>query len=415
MGNLFKIAFRNLMRYRRRTIMTAILITIGISAVLLFSSIAGSFKDMMVGQVTDSMLGHLQVHSKGYLASIDNLPLNKSLKPEQVKKVTQLLESDPAVESYSLRVRFGSGFSNFAETTNIRMNAVDPDAEARTCPLLPGRLGEIKPGSKWLETGKVLIPQLIAQGMKIKAGDSVALFATNKDGSVNGMSFEVGGVMESVTGPGGRDGYMHIDDARALLRMESDEVSEIAVRVKDFAKLGAVMQPLQAALEDQVNAKGKPVYEIHDWEKLSPFSNIAGMIDMLMLFVNIMLVAIVLVSVLNVMIMAVYERVKEIGTISAMGVKPRKVMFLFVIEGFLLGLIGTFVGSVISVVTIFVLNTVNISFDFGRQTGLVLEPSIDLWNLLFTGLLVISVSVLASLQPAHKASKMEPVDALRHV
>ena len=415
MGNLFKIAFRNLMRYRRRTIMTAILITIGISAVLLFSSIAGSFKNMMIGQVTDSMLGHIQVHSKGYLASIDNLPLNKSLKPGQVTKVTQLLESDPAVESYSLRIRFGSGFSNYAETTNIRMNAVDPDAEARTCPLLPERLLDAKPGAKWLETGKVLVPELIAKGMKVKVGDSIALFATNKDGSVNGMTFEVGGIMESVSGPGGRDGYMHIEDARTLLRMESDEVSEIAVRVKDFAKLGAVMQPLQVALEDQVNAKGKPVYEIHDWEKLSPFSNIAGMIDMLMLFVNIMLVAIVLVSVLNVMIMAVYERVKEIGTISAMGVKPRKVMFLFVIEGFLLGLIGTFVGSVISVVTIFVLNTVNISFDFGRQTGLVLEPSIDLWNLLFTGLLVISVSVLASLQPAHKASKMEPVDALRHV
>jgi len=415
MGNLLKIAFRNLMRYKRRTIMTSILITIGISAVILFSSIAGSFKNMMIGQVTDSMLGHIQVHNKGYMASIDNLPLNRILKAGQVKKVTQLLDSDPAVEAYSLRVKFGSGFSNFAETTNIRMNAVNPDAEARTCPLLPGRLIDARPGSKFMEKGKILVPQLLAQGMKVKAGDSVALFATNRDGSVNGNSFEVGGILESVTGPGGRDGYMHIDDARALLRMESPEVSEIAVRVHDFGNLDAVMESLQSALADQVNPKGKPIFEIHDWEKLSPFSNIAGMIDMLMLFVNIMLVAIVLVSVLNVMIMAVYERVKEIGTISAMGVKPRKIMFLFVIEGFLLGLIGTLIGGAISVVAVSVMNIVKITFDFGRQKGLLLEPSIDPRNLLFTGLLVIVISILASLQPAWKASKMEPVDALRHV
>ena len=98
-----------------------------------------------------------------------------------------------------------------------------------------------------------------------------------------------------------------------------------------------------------------------------------------------------------------------------MGVKPRKIMLLFVIEGFLLGFIGTVIGAALSVITIFVLNVVKITFDFGRQTGLTLEPSIDLRNLLFTGLLVIFVSVLASVQPAYKASKMEPVDALRHV
>ena len=76
MRNLFKIAIRNLFRYKRRTLLTASLVMIGVVFVLLFISISGSFKNMMVGQMTDSMLGHLEVHRKGYLASIDNLPLN---------------------------------------------------------------------------------------------------------------------------------------------------------------------------------------------------------------------------------------------------------------------------------------------------------------------------------------------------
>ena len=75
MFNLFKIAMRNLIRYKRRTLLTASLITLGVVFVLVFVSISGSFKAMMIGQITDSMLGHLQIHRKGYVASIDNLPL----------------------------------------------------------------------------------------------------------------------------------------------------------------------------------------------------------------------------------------------------------------------------------------------------------------------------------------------------
>ena len=91
MLNVIKIAARNLRRYQRRTILTSALITLGVVAVLLFISITGSFKSMMVGQITDSMIGHLQIHRKGYLASIDNLPLNRNLNQKQVAKVNESL------------------------------------------------------------------------------------------------------------------------------------------------------------------------------------------------------------------------------------------------------------------------------------------------------------------------------------
>lgn len=413
MNNLLKIAFRNLLRYRRRTIMTSLLITIGIFAVLIFQSVAGSFKQMMIGQITDSMLGHVQIHRKGYVASIDNLPLNLNLDAGQTARVETTLKGDDRLEAYSERIKFGSVFSNYIESTNVRMVAVDPEREAATCPQLTERISQ---GPKKLpQKGELLIPELLAKGMNVKVGDTAVLVANNKDGSVNGMQFKVVGVLAGVTGPGGRDGYMQIDDARALLRINGNEVSEVAIRLKDYGAIESVVNRLKAALSGDVDQKDRPVYEIHTWQGLSPFSSIAAMIDLLTMFINVMLVAIVLVSIMNVMVMAVYERIGEIGTIAAMGTLPGKIMAMFIIEGFLLGLVGAAVGVVLSTVAIVGLKYAEISFDFGRQEGLVLNPQISPENIMITALLVILVAVAASLQPARKASRMQPVDALRHV
>ena len=118
---------------------------------------------------------------------------------------------------------------------------------------------------------------------------------------------------------------------------------------------------------------------------------------------------------MNVMIMAVYERIREIGTMAAIGTKPGKILFLFLIEGFFLGLTGTLVGIVFTCAVTYVINAVEISFNFGRQIGLVLSPRIEHEQIFLISGIVILVSILAALQPAYKASRMEPVNALRHV
>jgi len=414
MLNIIKLATRNLQRYRRRTILTSMLITLGVVAVLLFISISGSFKAMMIGQITDSMLGHLQIHKKGYLASIDSLPLNRNLNGKQLKKIEQALAGEKEIEAYSMRIKIGAMFSNFTETTNIRLNSVLPDQELSTAPLLADRIidGE-KEGL--LKKGEILVPELIAKGMKVKVGDSIVLVANNKDGSVNGQTFMVRGILEGISGPGGRDGMVHLDDAKSLLRINEAEVSEVAIRLKNIDQLPAVFARLKAELEPMKNKGGKPVFEIHTWEKLSPFFNIAKMIDLMTFFIKIMLVAIVLVSIMNVMIMAVYERINEIGTIAAIGTPPGKIMSLFIAEGFLLGVLGTAIGTVSSLVAIMFMNSSQISFDFGRQTGLLLSPTIGAGDVVTVVFIVIIIAVIASLQPAYKAAKMDPNTALRHV
>jgi putative ABC transport system permease protein len=412
MRNLFKIAIRNLRRYRRRTMLTSSLVMIGVIFVLLYISVSGSFKNMMVGQITDSMLGHLEVHRKGYLASIDNLPLNLNLRPQAYKKLVDILNNQQEVEAFSPRIKFGGMFSTFVETTNIRLNGVHPDQEFKTVPLLASRIIR---GQKALNKGEILVPDLLARGMKVDVGDTVVIVATNKDGSVNGKQFRVSGVLESVSGPGGRDGYIHIEDAMETLRMEEREISEVAIRLKHFGRLNAFSEKLEGLLSGEVNKEGKPIFEVHTWEKLSPFYNIARMIDMMSFFIKLMLIAVVLISIMNVMIMAVYERIREIGTIAAIGTLPGKILSMFLVEGFCLGAMGAVAGNIVGIIIILIINRAGITFDFGMQKGLVLSATIAPADVLIISAIVIFISVIASLQPAFKASRMEPIKALRHV
>lgn len=412
MRNLFKIAVRNLLRYKRRTLLTVSLISVGVIFVLIFTSVTGSFKNMMIGEITDSMLGHVQIHKKGYVAAIDNLPLNLNLKGDAIKIIEDILANDPDIEAYSPRIKFGGMFSNYAETTNVRLNGIDPEKEFATVPRLTARISD---GKKTLEKGEIFIPALLARGMNVKVGDTAVIVTTNQDGSVNGKQFKVAGILESATGPGGRDGYVHIEDARELLRMTDLQITEYAVRLKDFGKLHAFHDKLAAALSGQNNKAGKPLFETHTWENLTPFYNIAKMIDAMTFFIKLMLIAIVLISIMNVMIMAVYERIREIGTIAAIGTLPGKIRSMFLMEALCLGIVGAVTGVVAGSLLVFIINISKITFAFSQQKGLILSTSVSAADIITISITVIIVSVLAGLQPAYKASKMEPIKALRHV
>jgi len=417
------------------------------------------------------MVGHMQVHRRGYMGAMESLPVDRNMRPRMLVKLYEVLDDTPEIEAWSQRVKFMAMLSNFVSTTSIRLNGVDPQDEAATVPLLPQRVLEGGTREPLVARGEIQLPELLAKPMSLKVGDTVVLVATNKDGSVNGKTFTVRGIMESMSGPGGRDGYIHIDDARDLLRIADEEVeetvlarhglvelkpeapeeqslfeappaetaetaslleetkslfeanawgrpsevSEIAIRLGSREMLDETLVSLNARVAGLKNKRGLSIFQLHPWEKFVPFSKIANMIDLMNLFVKIILVSVVLMSIMNVLIMSVYERVREIGTISAIGTPPGRILALFLSEGFLLGLLGTVIGTVISLAVIYTLNRYTITFSFGRQENLVLVPTIATSDVVLTALMTIAVAVLASLQPAWKASRMEPITALRHV
>ena len=417
MKNIFKIALRNLLRYKRRTMLTSLLIILGVVMVVVFSGISKSFKEMMIGTITDSMMGHLQIHKRGYVSSIDNLPLHLNLNENETNTIKSLLDKkNNIIEAYTFRIKFGAMLSNFEQTTNIRLTAVLPEMENKASPALVDRIVDFsKNPDSFLKPGELIIPENLVKGLKLKIGQEVVLVATNQDGSVNGMSFTIAGIMSGLTGPSGRDGYMHLNDAKDLLRTEGNEINEIAIRLKNSDNLKQANMMLNKELQSITGANNKPVFELHTWAKLSPFSTIATIVDLLIYIVKIVLISIVLISILNVMMMSVYERVSEIGTISAIGTLPSKILMLFVTEGFLLGLISAIIGSVISVISLSIINIAELHFSFGRMQNILLETSVSTGELIAVSIIVIIISILSSLQPAYKASKMEPVDALRHV
>ncbi|BBO91742.1 ABC transporter permease [Desulfosarcina ovata] len=416
MLKILSLALKNLLRNKRRTLLTGMLIVVGIVAVIVFAGLSESFKRAIVGQITDSMLSHLQIHRKGYMSSVDNLPLDRMLTAKAYAKLSAILIENPGIEAFSPRIKFGAMLSNYAQTTNVRLNGIDPQKEQATAPLLISRIRDTAHGDLLVAPGEVLLPEALAKGMGVGAGDTVVLVANNKDGSVNGMTFKVAGLVENLMGPGGRDGYLHIDDAAALLRMETREISEVAVRVNDFDRIEAVAAALRGILDPMTNPQNKPMFELHTWQQLTPFYNVVRMINIMTLGVRTILIAVVLISVLNVMMMSVYERVREIGTLAAMGTPPGRILGLFVAEGFCLGLFSALAGAVIGLLILWILNLKGVAVTFGGANQVfTLAPSVSPGELTSACLIVVGVSILASLQPAAKASRLAPVDALRHI
>jgi len=397
--------------------MTSMLIIIGVVMVVVFSGVSVSFKSMMIGSITDSMLGHLQIHKKGYVSSIDNLPLHLNINEKGIKQLENIFEKhNDVIEAFSYRIKFGAMLSNFQETTNIRLTAVQPQMENAACPRLVERInGDIQDPDKFIEQGKIIIPENLANGLNLKSGDEVVLVANNKDGSVNGLSLKVSNVIEGIMGPSGRDGFIHINDAKTLLRINGEEINEVAIRLKNPDNLNGMNKLIANELSQFENKQNMPVFELHTWADLSPFSTIAAIVDLLIITIKMVLIAIVLISILNVMMMSVYERVNEIGTISAIGTLPSKILWLFMAEGFSLAIISTIVGNIIGVLAIFFINIAKFHFSFGRMKNILLETSIAPSEIISVSLIVIFIAVISSLQPALKASRMQPVDALRHV
>ncbi|MBF8248841.1 MAG: putative ABC transporter, permease protein, partial [Bacteroidetes bacterium] len=197
--------------------------------------------------------------------------------------------------------------------------------------------------------------------------------------------------------------------AQTLLRMDQPEIVEIAIHLKRFDKLSTVA----SQLKNESAAQQAP-FEVHTWEQLSPFASIARIVDLLIFVVKFILISIVLVSILNIMTMSVYERISEIGTIAAIGTPPRRILSLFLVEAFAMGMLSTVAGIAIGLGILWIMNLTKIDFTFGTM-NVSLAPSIPAGEIVWVAVIVMLVSLFAGFQPAHKASKMEPVDALGHV
>ena len=218
----------------------------------------------MISVITGSLLADMQIHKKGYVDSIDNLPLNIFLTPAKVEKASKVLNNNPDVVASSPRIKFSAMLSK--QTSGTRLVAITPDKESKTCPDLIKRIKGKNESGPFLKPGEIIVPDLLYKGLSLKLGDEVVIVATNRDGgAVNGITLRIARHAEGVLGPSGKDGYIHhIDDATNLLRMETPEISEIAIRLKEFKYLNRSHEKLNSDLKGGL-------FEVHTREQLTPF------------------------------------------------------------------------------------------------------------------------------------------------
>ena len=194
--------------------------------------------------------------------------------------------------------------------------------------------------------------------------------------------------------------------AQELLGMEG-KVTELAVAVEDLGKVERVAERLRAALG--------PEYEVHTWQELQPFvRDVIRRQEFVLALISTILFVIILTGIINTMLMSVFERVREIGTMLAVGVRRRQVLGLFLLEAAVLGMVGGAGGVGVGAVVVGVLGAKGIAMEnLGTGGPVLLRPELDPPFVGMAFAVAVGGAVLAAAWPAWKASRLNPVDALR--
>ena len=406
MSRIPRLAVRNVGRNRRRSIITALTIVFGVAMVVTVRGVMFGLQRMMITDTVEGRLGALQVHRAGYLDTVDSVPLSLNL-PYSDELVARL-ERVPHVTGVTGRIQFNGLVSNGLAQTMFVGRGVDVARELRVCP----RVGTtLKPGGTPLGAGddtKILLGFELAQSFEVQPGKTVALQTTSPSGRANSMDLTVQGLSTSAFPfENKRVVSVTLPTAQALLGLEG-KVTELALAVDDLDQVDEVAAQVRQTLGAE--------YEVHTWRELQPFlRDIIARQNFMLGAVATILLVIVLTSIINTMLMSVFERVREIGTLMAVGVRRAQVMSIFLIEAGGIGLLGGLGGALVGRALVAVLNVVGIRFELsGLGAVNVLRPMVT-WAFVGGAVVVALVAAVgAALWPAWRASRMNPVYALRN-
>jgi ABC-type lipoprotein release transport system permease subunit len=402
MLQLFTIAFRDLGRNRRRSFFSALAVGMGLAMLLLLASfIKGEY-----GTAIDSSIrlqsGHLQVRAKSYDESKTSLKWENLVEnPDQV--AAQIASLAP-VKVATPRL-FASGFvSTGNESAGVRIYGIDPLSEANA----PYRDGLVSGEFLAPEDREgVLIGQRLADKLGLKVGDRISLSVNTSNGDVDEQPFAIRGIYTTQTS--GFDSFtvfLPLAKAQTMTQAEN-HASTIFVLLKDGSQTDAVVAALQGS-----------AYQVLTWAKMNELIvQTEALANGYMSMFYLIVLGITATVIVNTLIMSVFERTREIGVLSALGMKGRRIMAMFLAESALLAIGGIIMGLILGglVVAYFTrygfyignMGLTGILIGDTIYTELTLQDTVTLTGMAFV------VTLLAGLYPAVMASRMEPVQALR--
>jgi putative ABC transport system permease protein len=409
MGKSIKLAWRNMWRNWRRTAIALVAIVLGVILLLFLDGIIRGSDQAIFGNAVRLYGGNVQVHAPGYRDKAARLPL---LPLEDADAVIQAARAEPQVVAAARRIHTAGMVSHRGNTVPVAIAAIEPEVEA------PVSLqAENITQGRFLLAGDgdaILIGQGLADRLRVGVGDRVTLLGKSKNERMRQHTITVVGIYDLHMSDAERGMVMiPLADAQILYNLRG-QATEAAIFLQEVGTEAAVLSALQADL---------PNYEVDSWQTLRP--EIRQALDTKRAVTSVFGIVVLFIAsigILNLMLMAVFERTREMGVLAALGMKSRQIMGLFLLEGTLIGVVGAAIGCMLGALLLGWVGRVGIDFSSASGMGEVmalmgarLYPSTTPGALFGRGVLVIVLAALAALYPAWQASHKEPAQALHHI
>jgi putative ABC transport system permease protein len=404
---LWKIAIKNTKRNVKRTAITVVTVVIGVFIIVFAGGAVKGFQNETIIQVIQTRTGDIQIHKTGYRETLEIMPLDLSI---HFNDVINGISGIKGIEEIGGRILFSGQLTTQEESAVLFGKAIDVAKEIAICPRVKDNmiLGEfLTPEDK----NQIVLTEDLSKRLKLNLGDTLLLFATSQKGAINATELILKGVFRSDLPDSSKKlGYIPLKTAQELLLMDM-MATEVVLKKKKGYDISEIVGEIK-------NNFSRNEFEINTWAEIEQI--ILQMVEnqnFLSFVVSLILFIIVFFTIMNTMLMVVLERTNEIGTLMAIGFKRKHILSLFVYEGTLKGLVGGTIGTAFGVVAVYIVNAIGIPiYKPGvEKVTFILRPEIDIRLIVLAFLFSIGAAVLASLYPANRGSKMNPVEALRSV
>jgi len=404
-----RLAWRNIWRHRRRTVIIVLAMGLSLAMMMWYDGLLDGFNNAIAGNAVRVLGGNIQVHAAGYREKVDSNPL---LPLTDDSAVVQAALSQPNVIAAARRIQTGGLISNREGAFPMSIIGVDPEAEAPVSliaeHIVDGRYVEPT------DEDSILIGKGLAEALSIKVGDRLTMVGSDIHKQNRQRTMTVIGIYD-IGIPSMEKGtsYISLTEAQNLfgLRGQSTEVQITLKRVGTESVVVTALTPLL------------PGYEVESWAKNYPeLSNAVGRKNIVMDIFSVIIVMIAGIGILNLLLMAIYERTREIGLLGAMGLKPRQIATTFILEGALIGVVGVVAGIALGLMIN--LSLMQVGMDYSQFAGVTeymalisgrIYPTLGISKLFMRAAIILVIAALAALIPALIAARREPSEALHHV